>query len=98
MFMHVYEFKRCIFSHATRLFYINYVWCCCNGDTDFTLVCAGSGGCSYCQFDSFPQFLYTVYERPTKFADYHGRLLVVVLVLKLPAFSVVLITCCRLNG
>ena len=96
--MHVYEFGRCVCSGSSRMFYINLFWSGCDGDTDFTLVCAGWDGCPYCLFDSFPQFLYSVYEEPTKFGVFQGRLLVVLLVLKLPAFSVVLITCCRLNG
>jgi len=58
------------------MFYINVVWGLCIGDTDFTMVCVGSDVCRFCQFESYPQFLYSVHEEPTKFVDYNSRLLV----------------------
>jgi len=75
MFVFDHEFKSCVYSYATRLFYINFVWGGCNGDKDFTLVCVDGDSCHYCQFNSFPKFLYSVYKGPTKFVDYNGRFL-----------------------
>jgi len=64
-------------------------------ETQISPWCVELDFCSYCQFASYPQFLYSVKDEPTEFADYNGRFLECCL--ELSELWVFYIACSALN-